>query len=120
MKFTITTTFMLCVFGMSFAQNDVIDTRLKNDIGAEAQQELYKVDAPVLEDKLLVETLDQNISIESNDFFSEEEWIEVKNKIKKEKSKVSTVDNRVHVSKIIDTVFLYAPDLSEKSHLSSW
>ncbi|GAA3513503.1 hypothetical protein GCM10022393_29120 [Aquimarina addita] len=110
--------FICCVSTLSYGQDYKSYTEVVKNIDTKIDQGSYSADTSISADKLIIETPEQNIAEENEDFFSEDEWRKIKNQIKKNKDKITNLGNNMYSSKTLDTIFLYISDTDTKTKLS--
>ncbi len=113
--------FLLVVFpfSSSFAQDYISSIESVKNIDFQLENVTYSVDEKnSIADKLLIITSEGEKSTDIE--YSEEEWIEIENKIKKNKQRIINSKILIYNKTILDTVILIVPNISNKMELSSW
>ncbi len=111
---------LFCICNISFGQEFKNDLTSVKTIDNQIQEEQYSTDEIPLVDRLLLRTPIDNISYRDKQFYSKKEWRKIKKQILKNKKKITNQKNSIHVSKVIDTIYLDIPSFNKVSRLSGW
>ncbi|GAA4277103.1 hypothetical protein [Aquimarina mytili] len=121
MKLKLLMTFsLLWVCSASFSQEFKGYLTSVKSIDDQIQEERYSTDEVPTVDRLVFKSPIENISRKDKQFFSKKEWRKIKNQLKKNKKRISKLQDGIHTSKIIDTVYMDLPKPTRESSLSGW
>jgi len=121
MKFVFTLV-TLCFVSLSFSQDYENNTKSLKEFDSKIEAGSYNPDNSIKADKLIIETSDNHVDLKDTSMinYSEEEWIEIRKQIVLSKERV-TKNNEVHLSKVIDTVYILLPTINNnETQLSGW
>ena len=111
---------LICTCSISFGQEFKNDLTSVKTIDDQIQEGEYSTDAIPLIDRLLLRTTIDNISYRDKKFYNKREWRKIKKQILKNKKKMANQKDGIHISKMVDTVYLYIPFFNKASRLSGW
>ena len=104
----------------TFGQEHKNNTKSLEDFDTTIEEDSYKLDDSVYADKFIIQTSEQeeqkHISMAN---YTNKEWKEIKKEITIAKKRVIS-NKEVFLSKVIDTIFIVLPNISNETQLSSW
>ncbi len=114
------TLFWVC--SISFGQDFKNDLTSIKTIDDKIQEERFSDDGNeiVVADRLLLKTSIKNVSRKDKQFYSKKEWKKIKKQLLKNKKRISELENGIHTSKVIDTIYFDIPSYDKQSRISGW
>ncbi len=121
MKLKLLMTFSLIwVCATSFSQEFKGTLTSVKTIDDQIQEERYSGGEVPTIDRLVFKSPIENISRKDKQFYSKKEWRKIKNQLKKSKKRISKLQDGIHTTKRIDTIYLNVPRPTKESSLSGW
>lgn len=116
LRITAIVVFALAYHSSSLAQNLETNNDFVKNIDSSLEEGTYKTSEQAIANKLMVTSPDNTIY---KDAYTEKEWVKTKNEIKKNQKRIAQYKRPVQ-TKVIDTIYLNIPTITNNTQISSW